>query len=109
MITTELTRPLWQLTVGEFLELQKAATQQPEQQQPHQESGTPEYVYGISGLAELLGCSKSTAANIKRSGIIDAAITQHNRTIIINASTALNLLNKHNSNRRKALKNNYHE
>lgn len=107
-MTTDLTKPLWQLTVAEFLELQKAATV-PQQPQPQQETGTPEYVYGISGLAELLGCSKSTAANIKRSGVIDAAIIQHNRTIIINASTALNLLNKHNSNRRKALKNNYYE
>lgn len=108
MTAPDLTKPLWQLTVAEFLELQKAATT-PQQTQTPQQPGTPEYVYGISGLAELLGCSKSTAANIKRSGIIDAAITQHNRTIIINASTALNLLNKHNSNRRKALKNNYYE
>lgn len=107
MTAPDLTKPLWQLTVAEFLELQRAIT--PQQSQTPQQPGTPEYVYGISGLAELLGCSKSTAANIKRSGIIDAAITQHNRTIIINASTALNLLNKHNSNRRKALKNNYHE
>lgn len=61
MTAPDLTKPLWQLTVAEFLELQKAA------------------------------------------------ITQHNRTIIINASTALNLINKHNSNRRKALKNNHHE
>ena len=60
MTAPDLTKPLWQLTVAEFLELQRA-------------------------------------------------ITQHNRTIIINARTALNLLNKHNSNRRKALKNNYHE
>jgi len=60
MTAPDLTKPLWQLTVAEFLELQRA-------------------------------------------------ITQHNRTIIINASSALNLLNKHNSNRRKALKNNYHE
>lgn len=108
MTTHDLTKPLWQLTVAEFLELQKAAIT-PQQTQTPQQPETPEYVYGISGLAELLGCSKSTAANIKRSGIIDAAITQHNRTIIINASTALNLLNKHNSNRRKALKNNYYE
>ena len=108
MTAPDLTKPLWQLTVAEFLELQKAAIT-PTQTQTTQQPETPEYVYGISGLAELLGCSKSTAANIKRSGIIDAAITQHNRTIIINASTALNLLNKHNSNRRKALKNNYYE
>jgi hypothetical protein len=102
MTTTELTRPLWQLTVGEFLELQKSATQQPEQQQPPHEPGTPEYVYGISGLAKLLGCSPSTAASIKRSGIIDAAITQHQRTIIIHSATALNLLRKTHTNRRKA-------
>ncbi len=100
-MTTDLTKPLWQLTVAEFLELQKAATV-PQQPQPQQETGTPEYVYGISGLAELLGCSPSTASNIKRSGIIDAAITQHQRTIIIHSATVLSLLRKTHTNRRKA-------
>lgn len=102
-MTTDLTKPLWQLTVAEFLELQQAAI--PRQQEQPQQPETPEYVYGISGLAELLGCSKSTAANIKRSGIINAAITQHNRTIIIHSATALNLLRKTHTNRRKAYNN----
>jgi len=103
MTTTELTRPIWQLTVAEFLELQKeATTQRQQEQQPQPRIGVPEYVYGISGLAKLLGCSPSTAASIKRSGIIDAAITQHQRTIIIHSATALNLLRKTHTNRRKA-------
>ena len=100
-MTTDLTKPLWQLTVAEFLELQKAAIT-PQQTQTPQQPETPEYVYGISGLAELLGCSKSTAANIKRSGIINTAITQHQRTIIIHSATALSLLRKTHTNRRKA-------
>jgi hypothetical protein len=33
----------------------------------------PKYVYGLSGLAELLGCSKVTAHKIKNSGKIPFA------------------------------------
>ena len=49
-------------------------------------------VYGIDGLKELLCCSKSTANRIKACGIIDPAISQVNRTIIIDAQKALELL-----------------
>jgi hypothetical protein len=58
------------------------------------EDSVPEraLVYGIDGLKELLCCSKSTANRIKACGIIDPAISQVNRTIIIDAQKALELL-----------------
>ncbi len=50
------------------------------------------YVYGISGIAELFGCSIPTASRIKRSGIIDDAITQVGRKIVVDADKALMLV-----------------
>ena len=54
-------------------------------------------VYGIDGLKELLCCSKSTTNRIKACGIIDPAISQVNRTIIIDAQKALELLSSSKS------------
>lgn len=58
------------------------------------------HVYGLAGLANLLGCSVSTAERIKASGVIDEAITQHKGIIIVDAEMALDLLRtsgKHHS------------
>ena len=46
---------------------------------------------GIKGIAELFGCSVPTANRIKRSGIINDAITQIGRKIIVDAEKALGL------------------
>lgn len=51
------------------------------------------YVYGLQGLCDLLGCSTATASRIKRSGVIDAAISQVGKIIIIDADLAIDLLN----------------
>ena len=50
------------------------------------------YVQGYQGIATLFGCSKSTAQRIKKSGIIDEAITQVNRKILVDADLALQLV-----------------
>ena len=50
------------------------------------------YVQGINGIASLFGCSKSTAQRIKNSGIIDDAITQVQRKILVDADLALQLV-----------------
>ncbi|WP_337651133.1 DUF3853 family protein [Phocaeicola plebeius] len=59
------------------------------------------YVYGLAGLAQLLGCSKVTASRIKRSGKIDEAISQCGRKIIIDKNLALQLLNRANRSSHK--------
>ena len=60
--------------------------------------GKPEYArenkqkyYGIDGIAQLFGCSGPTACRIKKSGIIDDAITQVGRKIIVDGEKALAL------------------
>lgn len=48
--------------------------------------------YGIKGIAETFGCSIPTANRIKRSGIIDDAISQVGRKIVIDTDLALRLV-----------------
>ncbi|MGI6231628.1 MAG: DUF3853 family protein [Prevotella sp.] len=49
-------------------------------------------VYGIHGIAEIFGCSIPTANRIKASGIIDDAISQVGRKIVVDADLALQLV-----------------
>ncbi len=71
MIAYDLDKPLWQLTVGEFLELASKATQSVVDTTSIKED--KKYVYGIAGIAQLFNCSMSTANRIKQSGKINRA------------------------------------
>lgn len=51
------------------------------------------YVYGITGIATLFNCSVSTANRIKSSGVINQAISQNGRTIVVDADLAIKLFN----------------
>ena len=84
--------PIWQLTVGEFLELQKF--QMPSDEEAKKLNPEKRYVYGIDGLAVLFGCSKWKANEIKQSGKIDAAIKQNGRKIIVDAELAVKLFDE---------------
>ena len=57
--------------------------------------------YGIEGIAQVFGCGVPTANRIKRSGIIDAAITQIGRKIIVDADMALALAKEAEANKEK--------
>lgn len=88
----DLNTPLWQLTIGEFIELsQKVAVQSAS---PVDQSGDKRYVYGIRGLAKLFNCSTRSASRLKASGKIDKAILQDGRKIIVDADKALELFGK---------------
>ena len=89
-----LDSPLWQLTVGEFLSLQKEFREQVSDRDMRRlpEPNDGKVVFGLNGLSNLIGCSKSTAMKIKNSGVIDKAICQIGRKIIIDADLALELL-----------------
>lgn len=92
-MTKNLNTPIWQLTVGEFLELQ-AEHGRVEGTQDKIPEPVERYVYGLSGLASLFGCSKRSAMNLKASGKIDKAIIQEGRKIIVDAALALELVKK---------------
>ncbi|ATC37737.1 MULTISPECIES: DUF3853 family protein [Elizabethkingia] len=74
--------PLWQLTVEEFLDLQKF------------NSSEKKYEYGLKGIARIFGCSMPQANRIKSSGIIDDAIVQNGKIIVIDKEKALQLFGK---------------
>lgn len=48
-------------------------------------------VYGIAGIAHIFGCSIPTASRIKASGVINGAITQVGRKIVVDVDKALAL------------------
>jgi hypothetical protein len=91
MNTPLLDRPLFSLTVGEFLELQKSVDKPIVMDFTAKDE---KYVYGIDGLAKLFNCSRKTAQRIKNSGTIDKAVRQLGRKIVVNAELALELTNK---------------
>ena len=83
-------KPLWQMTGEEFLFLQNNSLQiSTHTYEPIDTS--KRYVYGLLGIATLFDCSLPTANRIKKSKIIDKAITQIGRKIIVDAELALEL------------------
>ena len=58
------------------------------------------FVYGLAGIAELFGFSKTSANRLKQSGKIDGAITQVGATIVVNAAKALELAGKKEKKRK---------
>lgn len=86
------------LTVGELKTLIKS-TMDSSVDTKHQEpisKPTLELRYGIAGLAQLLGCSKRYAQELKSKGVFDGAITQVGRLITIYPDKALEKWNSMN-------------
>ena len=79
---------LLHLTVAEYIELHKVVTGQKKE--------IKEYVYGLKGLAKLLGCARTTASKIKNSGMIDDAISQVGKLIVIDKKKVLEIIAKEN-------------
>ena len=100
-----MNKPLGALTVQELLDILAPLISRQQPTQPvssEQTNDNKRYVYGLAGLARLLGCSIVTASRIKKSGVINKAISQVGRKIIIDADLALELLNSsRKSNPRK--------
>lgn len=89
-----LNKLLLQSTMSDFIEAIRISMYEKVGKETFAESSScsKHYVYGLAGLAKLLGCSPATAQRIKRSGILDAAISQHSRTIIVDADLAMELM-----------------
>lgn len=84
-------KPIWQMTGDEFLFLngQPQQTVKIETTEPQKR-----YVYGLSGLRQLLGCSHVTAQKIKNSGKIKGCFSQVGRKLIFDADLVLSKLSK---------------
>jgi hypothetical protein len=69
------------LTVGELRDLVRAVISE--------SVGHTHTVHGLSGLADLLGCSESTVKRYR--ALLAPAIAQRGRTIVVDADKALRL------------------
>ena len=79
------------LTVGQLAEIIDKAVEESLSRRQSSEDNTARYVYGIKGIATLLGVSERQARNIKASGTISKAIRQQGRTIVTDARLAMEL------------------
>lgn len=84
-------KPIWQLTIGEFVDLIDSRIPKKEEVVLISDVSNVKYVHGLAGLANILGCSKNHAGKLKSSGIFDGAIIQNGRKIIIDSEKALEL------------------
>lgn len=86
------------MTGAQFLTLMSAVysarhnTSPPEQAVVTDVSNGDKYAYGIMGICEIFGCSKAKAQRMKSSGVLNDAIIQSGRTIVIDRQKALNLV-----------------
>ena len=97
MSNHDLNTRIIDLTLGELLEAIESKLQA---NQPQPESQDKNYVYGLKGMAKLLGCSKTTASRLKATGLYGEAITQIGALLIIDGDRLLEIakrLNAHNN------------
>jgi hypothetical protein len=87
----DFNKPLWQLTIGELVDILDSRQPKLESKIEEKTINQSKYVYGIAGLANLLGCSKNHAGKLKSSGRFDDAIIQNGRKIIVDSEKALEL------------------
>ncbi len=87
-----LEKPLWQFTGKDHEYMLKHVLMESLSGEVCDQPSNKKYVQGINGIANLFGCSKSTAQRIKNSGIINDAITQVHRKILVDADLALKLV-----------------
>ena len=90
----ENNRVLATLTVGEYKEIMKeiGCMQAPQEEKPHT------FVYGIPGIMQLFGVSRSTAQSLKNT-VLQDAISQNGRKIVVDVDHALKLFNSRSSMR----------
>ena len=97
-------KPIFSLTVEEFIDALREGLGFTEpildDSSAKSENVKKHYVYGLKGLCQVLGCSLSTAARIKKSGTIDDKIKKKGKIIVIDADLVLDILNVQNKRRR---------
>ena len=87
-------KPLFQATLGDLIEAlnEGFANEGKDERANTNPSSKKRYVRGMKELAEVLHCSVPTAQRIKSSGVLDAAISQSGKVIVVDADLALDLL-----------------
>jgi len=98
MTQSDLGKPLFSLTVGEFLELQKAGTAKTEATTTADPN--VQYVYGYEGGMKLFGCSRATLYRLIKSQRIAPAVRTIGRKLIIDSKMAMELIGQKQGGRR---------
>lgn len=92
-------KPIFQATLGDlqemFEEMFAPPNEIPQDNEPVEVK--KHLVYGLAGICKLLGVCKTTACKIKNSGILDPAISQHGKVIVVDADLALELMKARNN------------
>lgn len=93
-----LQKPLGEVTLSELLFLFHGSQNNEPMPIPDLEEKPTEsldkFEYGIDGIARILGCGKTKAQEIKKSGILDQAVIHAGRKIKIHKEKALELYQK---------------
>jgi len=92
----DLNTPVWQLTAGELIEFIVGSMHNviPERNNKPDFEHSDKYVYGIAGIAKLLGVSNTMVHEYRKQGWIEPAIKQLGRKIVCDAPLALELFGK---------------
>ena len=102
MSSYDLNTRIIDLTLGEILEAVEHRVEQLQADTKKEPAKNDKnFVYGLKGLAKLLGCSKTTAARLKATGNYDEAITQIGALLVIDGDKVLEIakrLDTHNTN-----------
>ncbi len=80
----DLSTPLLDLTVGEFMELQQSI----------RSKRKIDFIYGYGGLQQLLGCSVSFVAKLRREGTLDEATYQIGQIIMFDRDKVLEIMKR---------------
>ena len=91
MSSYDLNTRIIDLTLGELLEAVEHRVKLATNASKEPAKSDKNFVYGLKGLAKLLGCSKTTAARVKATGDYDEAITQIGALLIIDADKVLEI------------------
>ena len=84
------------LTVAQLAEIIDRAVEESLARRQTQDN-MPRFVYGIKGIAQILGVSERQARYIKSTGLLRKAIKQQGRTIITDVNLALQLFGQQHS------------
>jgi hypothetical protein len=93
-MSKDLNTPVWQLTARELIDLFVGSMRPEEQSAKPSFEHCDKYVYGIAGIAKLLGVSNTMVYEYRKQGWIEPAIKQNGRKIVCDAPLALELFGK---------------
>ncbi len=99
-----LDTPIHLLTPRQLFEMQTEWMEnvgRKEPPKPNGENGQRWYVNSIKELAEILGTSESTIYRMKSDGLLDTAISQYGRWMIIDVDKVIEIFRLSNRRKRK--------